>query len=79
MPAELMLVADATGFHDDRLARPLAGAAGDLDGLEGVREQDPGGDGDGLEGAFLHPAMTPAGAGVSEGNLFPGQGFELFA
>jgi DNA polymerase len=30
MPAELMLVADAPGFHDDRLGRPLAGAAGDL-------------------------------------------------
>ena len=29
-PAELMLVADAPGFHDDRLGRPLAGAAGDL-------------------------------------------------
>lgn len=30
MPAELMLVADAPGFHDDRLGRPLVGAAGDL-------------------------------------------------
>jgi uracil-DNA glycosylase family 4 len=30
MPAELMLVADAPGFHDDRLARPLVGAAGEL-------------------------------------------------
>ena len=26
MPAELMLVADAPGFHDDRLGRPLVGA-----------------------------------------------------
>jgi uracil-DNA glycosylase len=25
MPAELMLVADAPGFHDDRLGRPLVG------------------------------------------------------
>jgi uracil-DNA glycosylase len=30
IPAELMLVADAPGFHDDRLGRPLAGAAGAL-------------------------------------------------
>ncbi len=30
MPAELMLVADAPGFHDDRLGRPLAGAPGEL-------------------------------------------------
>ncbi len=30
MPAELMLVADAPGFHDDRLGRPLVGAPGDL-------------------------------------------------
>jgi uracil-DNA glycosylase len=30
MPAELMVVADAPGFHDDRLGRPLVGAAGDL-------------------------------------------------
>ncbi len=29
-PAELMLVADAPGFHDDRQARPLVGAPGDL-------------------------------------------------
>jgi uracil-DNA glycosylase family 4 len=30
VPAELMLVADAPGFHDDRLGRPLVGAAGEL-------------------------------------------------
>jgi uracil-DNA glycosylase family 4 len=30
MPAELMLVADAPGFHDDRLGRPLVGAPGEL-------------------------------------------------
>jgi uracil-DNA glycosylase len=30
MPAELMLVADAPGFHDDRLGRPLVGSAGEL-------------------------------------------------
>ena len=30
MPAELMLVADAPGFYDDRLGRPLVGAAGEL-------------------------------------------------
>jgi uracil-DNA glycosylase family 4 len=30
MPAELMLVADAPGFHDDRLGRPIVGAAGEL-------------------------------------------------
>jgi DNA polymerase len=30
MPAELMLIADAPGFHDDRLGRPLVGAAGEL-------------------------------------------------
>jgi DNA polymerase len=30
MPAELMLVADAPGFHDDRLGRPLVAAAGEL-------------------------------------------------
>jgi DNA polymerase len=30
MPAELMLVADAPGFHDDRLGRPLVGPAGEL-------------------------------------------------
>ena len=30
MPAELMLVADAPGFHEDRLGRPLVGAAGEL-------------------------------------------------
>jgi uracil-DNA glycosylase len=29
-PAELMLVTDAPGFHDDRLGRPLVGAAGEL-------------------------------------------------
>lgn len=29
-PAELMLVADAPGFHDDRLGRPLVGAPGEL-------------------------------------------------
>ena len=30
VPAELMLVADAPGYHDDRLGRPLVGAAGEL-------------------------------------------------
>jgi DNA polymerase len=30
MPAELMLVADAPGFHDDRMGRPLVGPAGEL-------------------------------------------------
>jgi uracil-DNA glycosylase len=30
MPAELMLVADAPGFYDDRLGRPLVGAPGEL-------------------------------------------------
>jgi DNA polymerase len=30
IPAELMLVADAPGFHDDRLGRPLVGAPGEL-------------------------------------------------
>jgi uracil-DNA glycosylase family 4 len=30
VPAELMLVADAPGFHDDRLGRPLVGTAGEL-------------------------------------------------
>ena len=30
MPAELMLVADAPGFHDDRLGRPLVAASGEL-------------------------------------------------
>jgi uracil-DNA glycosylase len=30
MPAELMLVADAPGFHDDRVGHPLAGPTGDL-------------------------------------------------
>jgi uracil-DNA glycosylase len=30
MPAELMLVADAPGFHDDRSGRPLVGSPGDL-------------------------------------------------
>jgi DNA polymerase len=30
MPAELMLVADAPGFHDDRLGRPLSGPTGEL-------------------------------------------------
>ena len=30
LPADLMLVADAPGFHDDRLGRPLVGAAGEL-------------------------------------------------
>jgi uracil-DNA glycosylase family 4 len=30
MPAELMLVADAPGFHDDRMGRPLAGPTGEL-------------------------------------------------
>jgi DNA polymerase len=30
MPAELMLVADAPGFHDDRTGRPLAGPTGEL-------------------------------------------------
>jgi DNA polymerase len=29
-PADLMLVADAPGFHDDRLGRPLAGPTGEL-------------------------------------------------
>lgn len=30
MPAELMLVADAPGFHDDRMGRPLVGPTGAL-------------------------------------------------
>jgi DNA polymerase len=30
MPAELMLVADAPGFHDDRMGRPLSGPTGEL-------------------------------------------------
>ena len=30
MPAELMLVADAPGFHDDRTGRPVVGPTGDL-------------------------------------------------
>jgi DNA polymerase len=30
MPAELMLVADAPGFHDDRVGHPLAGPTGEL-------------------------------------------------
>jgi uracil-DNA glycosylase family 4 len=30
VPAELMLVADAPGFHDDRMGRPLAGPTGEL-------------------------------------------------
>ena len=30
MPAELMLVADAPGFHDDRTGRPVAGPTGEL-------------------------------------------------
>jgi uracil-DNA glycosylase family 4 len=30
MPAELMLVADAPGFHDDRIGTPLAGPTGAL-------------------------------------------------
>jgi uracil-DNA glycosylase len=29
-PAELMLVADAPGYHDDRAGRPLVGPAGEL-------------------------------------------------
>lgn len=49
----------------------FAGAADDLDGLDSVREQNPGRDGDDLEGASFHPAMTPAVAGVSDGDVFP--------
>ena len=44
MPAELMLVADAPGFHDDRRGRPLVGAAGellsDLLGSIGIERRD---------------------------------------
>jgi hypothetical protein len=67
------------GFGAPFLLVEFAGAAGELDGLEGVREQDPGRDGDGFEGAFLHPAMTPASAGVSDRDLCPGQDLELLA
>ena len=45
-------------FGPPFLVVELAGAASDLDRLGSVREQDPGGYGDDLEGALLYPAMT---------------------
>jgi hypothetical protein len=44
-----------------------------------VWEQDSGGHGDDFEDAFFYPAVTAAVTGVADGDVFPGQGFELVA
>jgi hypothetical protein len=53
------------------------GAAGDLDGLSGVWERQPGGDRNRLDEAAFDAAVGAAVLRVPFGNLFPGQGPEL--
>ena len=67
----------------DDLAAPAAltvdrrADAGDLDGLGGVREPEPGRDGDRLDGAVLDPAVAVAGVDVADRDVLPGQRFSV--
>lgn len=54
-----------------------AGLAGDLDGLAGVREDDPGLHRYGLDDALLHPAMSTISGGMCRWDVFPRQCLEL--
>jgi len=57
-----------------------AGAAGltdHLDGLDGVREHQPGGGRDDLDDPLLDPAVAAAILHVAQGDLLPGQAGEL--
>jgi hypothetical protein len=49
----------------------VAGRAGDLEDLGGVREAEVV-DGDGLEGAQLHAAVRVVAGAVQDGNVVPG-------
>ncbi len=66
--------AAAPGAGGDR-----AGLAGDPDGLGGVRELDPGGDSDDLEGADLPASVRGGGAAVRGVDLPPRERGELSA
>ena len=67
----------------DDLAAPAAltvdrrADAGALDGLGGVREPEPGRDGDRLDGAVLDPAVAVAGVDVADRDVLPGQRFSV--
>jgi hypothetical protein len=52
-------------------------AAGEADGLGGVRERDPGRDGRDLECAVLLAAVPAVALGVTGGDMPPGQVFDL--
>jgi hypothetical protein len=49
----------------------------DLDGMGGVREDDPGGDGDDLVGAGHRAAVAGVGLAVSDWHVFPWQTCQL--
>src|SRR5258708_3221925 len=51
--------------------------AGDADGLGGVREGEPGGDGRGFEGAVLFAAVAAVVLPVTGGDVAPGQVLDL--
>src|SRR5262249_48476624 len=70
--------AGVTGFGGPSLVPgQRSSAASDLDGLGGVREGDPGGHSGELEGAPLGAAVTFLPGVPGDGDLAPGQGFEL--
>jgi hypothetical protein len=70
------LTAFAVGLLLVRVDR--AGGAGDLDGLRGVREPEPGRDGDDPEGALLDLSVATAGGGVCPtGTSFQGSAFNV--
>src|SRR5262249_24587808 len=76
------LLGGQAGDHVAGLGTPPAaagpaGAAGDLDGLGGVREREPGGDGDSLDDPFLDPAVAAPVGHVADRYVLPGQGPEL--
>ena len=76
------LVGGQTGYGVGDLGGPLVGSrpsglAGDLDGLAGMREQDPAAHGDNLDAAFGDPAVSPAALGGNDGHIGPGQVLEL--
>src|SRR5664279_193061 len=60
------------GFGAPFAAVPFADLAGHLDGLGGVREQDPGRNGDDFQGAFLDPSVSAVVLGMSNGEIGPG-------
>jgi hypothetical protein len=62
------------------LPRPLflhLAAAGDLDGLGGVGEGQPGRDGGDLQGALFGAAVPVFSLGMGHQHITPGQGGEL--